>query len=117
MFALPAWLLSPVTRYVAIGIAAVAFISWQRHDAAREARTVAEAQCVIRAQEAATAERERLERAMAETLATAERSRLEAEREIATLRETTDELLDQIRGAGGSCPVPPDVLERLRGIQ
>lgn len=108
---------NPVIRYVAIGLAVIGFISWQRHDAAQDARKVAEAQCVIDAQQAADAERERLERAMQETLAEAERARRLSEQEITQLRELADGLLAEIRDAGATCPIPSDVLRRLRDIE
>lgn len=110
-------LTSPVFRYVAIGVAIIGFISWQRHDAAQEATRIAEAQCVLDAEAAAAAERERLERAMEETLAQAERSRVEAQQEIARLRGMADGLVEQIRDSGQSCPIPGDVLRILRDIE
>lgn len=108
---------SPVFRYIAIGVAVIGFISWQRHDAAQGARIVAEAECVEDAQAAASAERDRLERAMQETLAEAERSRIRSVQEIAQLREMADGLLEQIRDSGDACPIPDDVLRRLRDIE
>lgn len=108
---------SPVFRYIAIGVAVIGFISWQRHDAAQDARIEAEAECVQDALDAAAAERDRLQRAMEETLAEAERSRIEAEREVAQLREMTDGLLEELEGSGQSCPIPSDLLRRLRGIE
>lgn len=114
---LVAALASPVVRYILIGVAVLGFISWQRHDAAKDARRIAEAQCVEDSQAAAAAERDRLQRAMQETLAEAERSRAEAEREIAQLREMADGLLEQISDSGQSCPIPGDVLRRLRDIE
>ena len=108
---------SPVFRYIAIGVAVIGFISWQRHDAAQDAQIAAEAECVQDALDAAAAERDRLQRAMEETLAEAERSRIEAEREVAQLSETVNELLAEIEGSGQSCPIPGDVLRRLRNIE
>lgn len=110
-------LASPVARYILIGVAVLGFISWQRHDAAEDARMIAEAQCVEDAQAAASAERDRLERAMQETLAEAERSRIRSVQEIAQLREMADGLLEQIRDSGDACPIPDDVLRRLRDIE
>lgn len=108
---------SPVFRYIAIGVAVIGFISWQRHDAAQDARIAAEAECVQDAQDAAAAERDRLQRAMEETLAEAERSRIEAEREVAQLRETTDGLLEELAISGRACSAPDDLLRQLRGIE
>lgn len=112
-----AWLTSPVVRYIAIGVAVIGFVSWQRHDAAHDAKMAAEAQCVQDALDAAAAERDRLQRAMEETLAEAERSRIEAEREVAQLRETANGLLEELESSGQSCPIPGDLLRRLRGIE
>ncbi len=108
---------SPVLRYIGVGLAILAFISWQRHDAAQEATLVAEAQCIADAEAAAQAERERLERANAATLAEAERRAREAEAEIAQLRSETDALITDLQAEGSSCPIPDDVLRRLRDIQ
>lgn len=108
---------SPVVRYIAIGVAVIGFISWQRHDAAQDARTAAEAECVQDALDAAAAERDRLQRAMEETLAEAERSRIEAEQEVAQLRETANGLVEELERSGRSCPIPGDLLRRLRGIE
>ena len=112
-----AGLSSPVFRYVAIGVAIIGFISWLRHDAAQDARVAAEAECVQDALDAAAAERDRLQRAMEETLAEAERSRIEAEREVVQLREMTDGLLEELESSGQSCPIPGDLLRRLRNIE
>lgn len=108
---------SPVLRYVAIGVAVIGFISWQRHDAAQGARNEAEIECVSDALEAAATERDRLERAMEETLAEAERSRIEAEREVAQLRDVADGLLEELETSGQSCPIPGDLLRQLRRIE
>ena len=110
-------LVSPVARYILVGVAVLGFISWQRHEAAENARRIAEVKCVEDAQAAAAAERDRLERAIQETLAEAERFRIRSAQEIAQLRERANGLLEQIRESGNACPIPDDVLRRLRDIE
>lgn len=114
---LPVLFGSPVFRYAAVGFLVVAFIVWQRHDAAREAALVARAQCVADADEAARKERERLKRANLATLREADERAKRAETEIAELREKTDAVISDLRDKGDSCPVPDDIVRRLLDIR
>jgi len=110
---------SPVTRYVGVAIAALAFVSWQRHDAASEATQAAEMQCEATFRERVDTEVER-QRLAAETVLDQARERLEQSEEEATrLQEQADELLETLDGMGeaGSCPLDDDVRRRLLEIR
>lgn len=108
---------SPVGQWVGIALAVLAFISWQRHDAARDATVQAREECRIEAQERTTEEVER-QRQIAETVLQEARDRQAiTEAELAELQERADELLAELRESGGTCPLDPDTLRRLRDIR
>lgn len=110
-------LASPVAKWVGIALAVLAFIAWQRNDAAREAILEARAECRIEVQERTEAETER-QRQVAETVLEEARQRQAiTEAELADLREKADELLRELRESGSTCPLDPDTLRRLRDIR
>lgn len=108
---------SPVAKWIGIALAVLAFISWQRHDAARDATAAAQEECRIEVQERTQEEIER-QRQIAETVLEEARERQAiTEAELAELQERADELLAEIRESGGSCPLDSGTLRRLREIR
>jgi flagellar motility protein MotE (MotC chaperone) len=112
-----ALLSNPVARYVGIALVAILVVGWLRHDAAQDARRAAETACIQAAQEAAAKERERLQRAGQAALDEAQRRAEEAEERMRELEDETDDLLEQLDRSSARCPIPRDVLRRLRDIQ
>jgi hypothetical protein len=108
---------NPVVRYALLSLAVVSFLGYVRKDAADQARLIERAACQQEVQEATMAERDRQRQAGAQALADATRRAAEAETAAAELQRTADELLAQIEGQGLSCPIPADVLRRLRDIR
>lgn len=107
---------NPVARYAAIGLAVLAFISYQRHDAASEARIRAEAECREEVAARTEAEVERQTEAYETVLEEARERARNAEAEAEEIRERADDLLDEIRESGDTCRLGDDTLERLRAI-
>jgi len=110
---------SPVTRYVGIALAVLAFISWQRHDAASEARMLAEIECRDTFEERVDTEVER-QRQVTETVLERAQEQLErSEQEATRLQEEADALLQELeeRGEGGRCPLDADTRRRLLDIR
>lgn len=103
----------PVGRALLIGLLLLGWTVYNRMDAADAARD----ECAIdQLQERLEAQRERAERA--EKLAEEARRRADATQdEIEALETARDELLEELSDAGGSCPIPDDVLDSLRAIR
>lgn len=110
-------LTSPVAKWVGIALAVLAFIAWQRHDAAQDATVEAREECRIEVQERTEAEIERQRRIAETVLREARQRQAITEAELAELQERADELLQELRESGGTCPLDPDTLRRLRGIR
>lgn len=110
---------SPVSRYIGIALAVLAFISWQRHDAASGARAEAEAKCKVVFEERVSREVERQSQAT-ETVLERARERLErSEQEKTRLREEANGLLQELenRGESGRCPLDDNTRRRLLNIR
>ena len=107
---------NPVARYAAIGLAILAFISYQRHDAASEARLLAQVECREEVEARTEAEVERQTEAYETVLREAEERAQDAEIEAQEIQERADDLLDEIRESGDTCRLGDDTLERLRAI-
>lgn len=108
---------SPVAKWVGIALAVLAFISWQRHDAARDATVKAREECRIKVQERTEAEVERQRRSAETVLEEARRRQAITETELAELKDRANALLRELRKSGGTCPLDPDTLRRLRDIR
>lgn len=110
---------SPVGRYIGIALAVLAFVSWQRHDAASDARAEAEAVCRATFEERVDTEVER-QRQVTETVLERAQEQLErSEQEATRLQEEADALLEELeeRGEGGRCPLDDDTRRRLLDIR
>ncbi len=108
---------SPVGKYVGIALAVLAFVAWQRHDAASDARAVAEAECQAEVQERTTAEIQRQRQVAERVLEEARRRAAITEAELAELQERADALVAELAESNTSCPLDLDTLRRLREIR
>lgn len=108
---------SPVGKWVGIALAVLAFIAWQRHDAAQEAVAEAREECRIEVQERTQEEVERQRRVAETVLAEAREREAITQAELEQLQERADELLAQLRESGDACPLDPDTIRRLREIR
>lgn len=118
---MPVWLgslvVSPVARYVAIGVAVFSFVIWQRQDAANTARQEAEAACVLNAEERRQAEITRQQLAAKAAIEAVEQRALVAENERRKLKEKADDLVAELDASSATCAIPPDLARRLRDIR
>jgi hypothetical protein len=108
-----ATVLKPVLSFSAGLVTVAALVLWARNDAASDARLA----CEREVHAATSAEVIRQQRAIADTLLEYEVEAAKAANRIKTLKETADEVINQIQSTGASCPIPPDILERLSGIE
>ncbi len=112
-----ALLTSPVAKYVGIALAVLAFIAYQRHDAASDARMKAEVQCRAEVEERTAAELDR-QRTVAETVLQKARDRQAiTEKELAELRSEADVLLSEMGDSRDSCRLSGELLNKLRAIR
>ncbi|MEM9840582.1 MAG: hypothetical protein AAF830_15695 [Pseudomonadota bacterium] len=108
---------SPVTRYALIGVGALGFVAWVRHDAAEDAVARLTVDFKEEVEERETAEESRQLAAGQEALAEAEKRAQHAAQYAMDLQEKVDELEDELQMRGVSCPIPDDLRERLLDIR
>jgi type II secretory pathway component PulM len=104
------FLRSPVGRALGVVLALCAWTTYQRIDAAADAK----ASCQQDHFEALVAEKER-QLAVVQEIAQDARERADrAESEMLELREAADAITSEL---GGSCDIPDDIRQRLRDIK
>lgn len=117
MIAAIKFITSPVGKWIGIALVVLAFIAWQRNDAAHEATMEAREQCRVEVEERTNEEIERQRTIAEQILADAMERQTISEEENQRLREMADELTQQLRESGATCPLDPDTLRRLRDIR
>jgi len=108
VYKLGAWLTGPLGRLVLIALAFLAWTTYHRWDAASE--------CEAAQLQAEMEETNRLLRIAREV---ADKASLRAdvrEAELERLRREADAIAEETESVG-SCPIPPDLRERLRAIR
>lgn len=113
MSALISFAFSPIGRWVMIGLAVLAFVAYQREQAASDARESCQADQLRQTLEEVTRQRE----AAREALADAEEQAEQTEAELEQLENDRDQIIADLETGADTCTVPDDIVERLRDIR
>ena len=116
MFSFLAAANNPVLKMAALVVAILAFIAYQRHDAARSASAQVELDFRKEVAEAVEKEKQRRRAANERVLERAEAREQAAAERMKELEKLRDEIISE-SASFGDCAVPVDLIERLRAIE
>ncbi len=108
---------SPITRYALIAAAGIAFVAYQRHDAASDAEAKAALACREAVAEKTQTEVSRQDEVNETVLAGQLERAVKAEREAKERLDAAENIISSLKAKGRDCTLPADVLRELQRIK